>query len=119
MYRTAGEPTRGLGEEEHGDSQNDARDGLHAPGDAKGGRAGDGDGTAVGDEIHCRTRGQSFCFCRTDGMGCEMRTNENAPVDSPLLNPDNLSTRLGRSKFRKVDEDLRRGDADCSVLVAV
>lgn len=47
--RTAGEPTRRLGEEEHGGSEDDARDGLHTPSNAEGGRSGHRDGATVGD----------------------------------------------------------------------
>lgn len=52
-YRTTGKPSGRLGKEEHGGSKNKTRDGLHAPSDAECGRAGDGDGAAIRDEIHC------------------------------------------------------------------
>lgn len=42
-------------------------------------------------------------------------TDEDAPVNGPLLNAYDLSAGLGRSKFRKIYEDLRRCDTDCDV----
>lgn len=41
-----------------------------------------------------------------------IRTNEDAPVDSPLLNANDAASNVGRRKFGEVDTDLRRGDAD-------
>lgn len=46
-----------------------------------------------------------------------MLTDQNAPVDGPLLNSNDLSSGLGGREFGKVDENLRRGDTDCGVSV--
>lgn len=45
--RTIGEPTRRLGEEEHGNSQDQARDSLHSPGNTEGRRSRDGNRAAI------------------------------------------------------------------------
>jgi len=87
------QPSGGLGEEEQRDEEDAAGDGLQTPRQAEGGRALD-ERAAVGDEVH----------------------DQDAPLDGPLLDPDDAATGVLWRQFGEVDGCLGRRYADAEAV---